>query len=81
MQILFEGRQATGVLFKYQGEEKVVTAKSEIILASGTVGTTKLLLLSGVGPKAHLEELKVRRVLVNYKVPKMNDSLCNLIIH
>lgn len=59
MQILFEGRQATGVVMKYQGEDKVIKATGEIILAAGTVGTTKLLLLSGVGPKEHLQELKV----------------------
>lgn len=43
----------------HQGEQKVVRINSEVILAAGTVGTTKLLLLSGVGPKAHLDSLKV----------------------
>jgi len=62
MQIQFEGRQATGVVIKHEGEEKIVKATGEIILAAGTVGTTKLLLLSGVGPKAHLQELKVQHV-------------------
>ena len=59
MQIQFEGRQATGVVLKHEGQEKVVKSTGEIILAAGTVGTTKLLLLSGVGPKTHLQELKV----------------------
>lgn len=59
LKIQFEARQATGVVVKYGGEEKVIKATGEIILAAGTVGTTKLLLLSGVGPKAHLQELKI----------------------
>jgi len=63
LQIQFEGKQATGVVIKHDGEEKVVKAAGEIILAAGTVGTAKLLLLSGVGPKAHLQELKVHPAL------------------
>jgi len=65
LQIQFEGRQATGVVLRREGEEKVVKATGEIILAAGTVGTTKLLLQSGVGPKAHLQELKVQYALVH----------------
>jgi len=76
MQIQFEGRKATGVVIKHEGKEKVVKATGEIILAAGTVGTTKLLLLSGVGPKAHLDELKVQYGLVNYNM-STNDPLCN----
>ena len=51
-------------MVKYGEEEKVIKATGEIILAAGTVGTTKLLLLSGVGPKAHLQELKVYVALI-----------------
>jgi len=68
MQIQFEGKKATGVVLKHGGEEKVVKATGEIILAAGTVGTTKLLLLSGVGPKAHLQELKVRLALTTLQL-------------
>ena len=53
-------------MLKHAGEEKVVKTTGEIILAAGTVGTTKLLLLSGVGPKAHLQELKVSLGLTNH---------------
>ena len=64
-QIIFEGKKAIGVLIKREsGDEKVVLASKEIILSGGTVGTTKLLLLSGVGPKAHLQELKVNCLLL-----------------
>jgi len=37
----------------------MVRANKEVILSAGTIGTAKLLLLSGVGPKNHLQALKV----------------------
>ena len=43
--------------------EHQIYAKKEVILSSGTVGSAKLLLLSGVGPKEHLDELGVRTAL------------------
>jgi len=42
----------------------MVRANNEVILSAGTVGTAKLLLLSGVGPKNHLQALKVGNVYV-----------------
>jgi len=38
---------------------KRVSATTEVILSAGTIGTTKLLLLSGVGPRKHLQDMKV----------------------
>jgi len=57
--VIFEGRKAVGVVLKHEGKQKMVRANNEIILSAGTVGTAKLLLLSGVGPKNHLQALKV----------------------
>jgi len=79
MQIVFEGQQATGVVMRHEGKEKIVKATEEVILAAGTVGTTKLLLLSGVGPKAHLQELKVQLVLLNSQLNIYDISLCTII--
>ena len=58
--MIFEGRKAVGVVVKHEGKQKMVRANNEIILSAGTVGTAKLLLLSGVGPKAQLQALKVQ---------------------
>lgn len=57
--IIFEGRQATGVIIRHEGEDKLVHANKEIIISAGTMGTTKLLLLSGVGPRKHLQDIKI----------------------
>lgn len=58
-QILFDGHRTVGVMMQHEGQQKAVEATSEVILAAGTVGTTKLLMLSGVGPRDHLQSLKV----------------------
>lgn len=46
---LEEGR-VTGISLSRQGVEATIAAKSEVILAAGTVGSPHLLMLSGIGP-------------------------------
>ncbi|KAF8982155.1 hypothetical protein BDQ17DRAFT_1379062 [Cyathus striatus] len=52
---------ATGIEFaeRREGERKVVNVSREIILASGPIGSPRILLLSGVGPKDVLESAGV----------------------
>jgi choline dehydrogenase len=52
--ILFEGRRATGVVFRQEGTERRVLARREIVLAGGAINSPQLLQLSGVGPADHL---------------------------
>jgi len=56
--ILFAGNTATGVEVESSGERFVVEGK-ELILSAGAVGSPQLLMLSGVGPAAHLRELSI----------------------
>ncbi len=48
-----------GVKYRHNGKVLKVKARKEVIVSGGTVGSAKLLLLSGVGPRNHLQSLKV----------------------
>ena len=50
------GDRATGVRFRQAGAEHVVTARREVVLSGGAINSPHLLMLSGIGPAAHLAE-------------------------
>ena len=52
--VVFEGRRAVGVEVARRGRRQVVRAGSEVILAASAINSPKLLMLSGIGPAAHL---------------------------
>jgi choline dehydrogenase len=60
--ITFDGTRATGVEVRIGGERRTITA-SEVIVASGSIGSPHLLLRSGVGPAHHLVDVGVPVVL------------------
>lgn len=42
--------------FIKDNKKYVIMAKKEVILSAGTVNSPQILMLSGIGPKKHLEE-------------------------
>jgi choline dehydrogenase len=54
--VLIEDGRATAVQYRTDGATFTEAASSEVILAAGAVNSPKLLMLSGVGPGAHLAE-------------------------
>jgi len=54
--ILFEGMRAVGVQADRLGEQCELLAEREVIVCAGAYNSPQLLMLSGVGPAAHLRE-------------------------
>ncbi|XP_039305298.1 glucose dehydrogenase [FAD, quinone] [Solenopsis invicta] len=52
-------KHAYGVEYVKDNVWKKVTCSKEILLSAGTIDSAKLLMLSGIGPKEHLEELNI----------------------
>ena len=51
--------KAYGVHYVSNDRSYTVRARKEIILSAGTIGTPQILMLSGIGPKEHLNALGV----------------------
>jgi len=71
-QVLFEGLRATGVAYVQHGQNKTVRAEREVILCMGAVHSPQLLMLSGVGPAAHLAELDIE---CRHPLPGVGENL------
>jgi len=54
--VVVEGGRATGVEFVDKSGRHKVQANSEVLLTSGAIGTPKLMMLSGLGPAAHMRD-------------------------
>jgi choline dehydrogenase-like flavoprotein len=55
LRIVMDGKRATGVVTAQNSAEKTVSATREVILSAGAFGSPQLLMLSGIGPAAHLK--------------------------
>ncbi|MBL8563153.1 MAG: choline dehydrogenase [Gemmobacter sp.] len=54
--IVIENGRATGVEIEQRGQVVVIPAAREVIISASSINSPKLLLLSGIGPAAHLAE-------------------------
>ena len=54
--IVLEGQRAVGAEFLKAGQTRQVRARREVILSAGAFGSPQLLMLSGIGPAAHLQQ-------------------------
>jgi choline dehydrogenase-like flavoprotein len=57
--IVFDGGRAIGVELAVDSGARIVHADREVILASGAIGSPKLLMQSGLGPADHLTALGI----------------------
>jgi len=54
--ILIENSRAVGVDYRRAGRDDSVRAAREVIVSGGAINSVQLLMLSGIGPAAHLRE-------------------------
>ena len=58
--VYIENKVARGVYYVRNGKKSFVAARKEVILSAGTINTPQLLMLSGVGPREHLESMNIQ---------------------
>lgn len=54
--VIIENQRAVGVEIEAHKEIQVVKARREVIVAASSINSPKILMLSGIGPAAHLRE-------------------------
>jgi Choline dehydrogenase and related flavoproteins len=57
--LAFDGKQATGIEFGYEGKVHRIGARCEVVLSLGAMHTPKVLMLSGIGDAAELRRLGI----------------------
>ncbi|KAG6460212.1 oxygen-dependent choline dehydrogenase [Manduca sexta] len=57
--VIFDNKRAVGVELKTPDGITNVIARKEVILSAGAINSPQILMLSGVGPKEHLQEMNI----------------------
>lgn len=60
--IIFDGNRAIGVELERYGKLETIHASNEVILAASAINSPKILMLSGIGPAAHLQKMGIEVV-------------------
>ena len=60
--VLFDGRRAAGIAYSVKGRQSEARCRGEVILSAGAIGSPQILMLSGVGPAAHLKDVGIEVV-------------------
>ncbi len=70
--VLMAGKRAVGVSYRQGGESHTVRATKEVILCGGAINSPQLLMLSGIGPGAHLAD---KGIEVAHDLPGVGQNL------
>ena len=54
--VIVENGRAVGIQYALDGKQYEVRARREVILSAGAIGSPQILMLSGIGPPAHLKD-------------------------
>jgi choline dehydrogenase-like flavoprotein len=61
--LLFDGKRASGVRWRQNGELRSAKSRGEVIMAAGAIGSPQILMLSGIGSATELSKLGIAAVL------------------
>ena len=61
--VVMDGKRAVGVEFIRLGRPQIIRAAKEVVLSGGVFNSPQLLMLSGIGPAAHLHEHGIEPVI------------------
>jgi len=70
--VKFEGKTATGIEYRKGGKIRQASARREVILCAGAIGSPHLLQVSGVGPREILEAADIDMV---HELPGVGENL------
>lgn len=70
--ILFDKKRAIGISYQKKGKTFDIFSARGVILAAGAIGSPQLLLLSGIGPRAHIEKHGIK---VIHDLPGVGENL------
>lgn len=70
--VVIRAGRAVGVQYSVRGQLLQASAESEVVLCAGTVGSPKVLMLSGIGPAEHLAEIGVKAAV---DLPGVGENL------
>jgi choline dehydrogenase len=72
MRLRLDGRRALGVEFMRGSEAQFAEARIETVMAAGSIGTTQILQLSGIGPAPLLQR---HGIAVAHELPGVGENL------
>ena len=61
--LIIEGGRCRGVAYLRGGQETIERTDGEVLMAAGSYNTPKLLMLSGIGPSAHLNQHRTKTIV------------------
>ena len=70
--LTFDGARVTGLRYIQKGREVTVHAAREVVLSGGTVNSPQMLMVSGIGPAAHLAS---HGIAVRVDLPGVGQNL------
>lgn len=78
--IVIEQGRAVGVAVRFGDRREVIRAGGGVVLSAGAFGSPQILMLSGIGPGAHLQELGIETLLDKAAVGADLQDHCDYLV-